>query len=830
MASIYTSGGGKLLKHYTTANGLTDNSISSFIEDYKGRIWIGSTGGLNKLDVKTGKITKFYVENGVQSDEFSDGAACVSTDRRFIIMGGTGGINWFDANYVKQHPWKTNVIVSGFILGNKHVVPGMESGNYTITEQGVYQTSEFNLSHEDNSFTLQLSTLTYSNVEQITYAYSINGEEWRTVQPGINEISFFHLSAGTYHFRLKAICNGYETPVKEFCITVHPVWYASTWAKLVYLLLFIGLCMAYMKHRKRKEEDRLTLQKHIHAEEMSEAKLKFFMNISHEIRTPLTLILTPLLSLIKEDKDVRRQAIYDIMRKNSERILHLINQMMDLRKIDKGQMVMRMRQTDMVSFMGDEYELFYQQALAKNIQFEFVHDSESLPVWIDRNNFDKVLMNVLSNAFKFTPAGGRVKMSLAHTGHHAIISIKDSGKGIDKDKQETIFQRFYQSPTSSTDRNIGTGIGLDLTRSLVELHYGTIVAHNNQDGNDPEFKHGSEFVVSLPLGNEHLKPEEIITESAEKEAEKSAQAEMEELQDVDSIEEETGAEATGDEKEGGTTGDEIADEKKTGGNKTTTKFSKNKCTIAIVEDEEQIQEYLKAQLAEDYNILTYPNGKVALQGILCNQPDLVISDIMMPEMDGNTLCAKLKTNVNSNHIPVILLTAMSREEDQLEGLQTGADAYIMKPFNMDILRRTILNLLSVRRTLRNKFEGNEDQQDKVQDVEMQSPDNALMERIMKVINENLDDSDLSVDMIAKEVGISRVHLHRKMKELTNQTPHSFIRNVRLKQAAKLLAESKKSITDVMYICGFSNAASFSTMFKNLYGQSPRDYMNKHREM
>lgn len=236
------------------------------------------------------------------------------------------------------------------------------------------------------------------------------------------------------------------------------------------------------------------------------------MNISHEIRTPLTLIITPLLSLIKEDKEPHRQGIYEIIRKNSERILHLINQMMDLRKIDKGQMVMRMCETDLVSFINEEYELFKQQALTKNIDFVYQHDSDKLPIWIDRNNFDKVIINTLSNAFKFTPTAGHILLSLTHTDHHAYISIKDSGIGIPKDKLETIFQRFYQSPNDSNERNMGTGIGLDLTRSLVELHYGTISARNNEGEKGSKFEHGSEFIIRIPLGKDHLKPEELIEE------------------------------------------------------------------------------------------------------------------------------------------------------------------------------------------------------------------------------------------------------------------------------------------------------------------------------
>lgn len=792
-------------KLYTTANGLTDNSVASITEDYQGNIWLGTIKGLNKLALKSGTITKFYTESGLQSNEFSDASVCTTQDKKVILMGGSGGINWFQADRVKQHPWQAKVVISGFVVNNKTVTPGMESGSYTITDSWVTVAREFNLSHDDNTFSLQLSTFTYNNVEQIRYAYSINGDAWRTVPAGQNELAFSHMAPGSYKYRIKAICNGYETPVKEFTIIVHPAWYASIWAKLFYLLLLIAAIMLYLCHRKHQMEDLLILQQHIHAEEMGEAKIKFFMNISHEIRTPLTLIITPLLSLIKEDKEPHRQGIYEIIRKNSERILHLINQMMDLRKIDKGQMVMRMCKTDMVSFINEEYDLFKQQAIAKSIDFEYQHDCEELPVWIDRNNFDKVIINTLSNAFKFTPTAGHILLSLTHTGHHAYISIKDSGIGIPKDKLETIFQRFYQTPADPNERNVGTGIGLDLTRSLVELHYGTISARNNEGEKGSKFEHGSEFIIRIPLGKDHLKPEEIIEEEEMKKEQNKELAEAEQEEQL------------------AENNDQPAE---TLNNSDTTPASAKgaKSEIVIVEDEEDIQEYLKAQLSSDFKIRTYPNGKVALNEILKNKPDLVISDIMMPEMDGTTLCAKLKSNINTNDVPIILLTAKSREEDQLEGLQTGADAYILKPFNMDILHRNIINLLTVRRTLRNKFTGNESQNHQVEQIEMQTPDNSLMQRVMEVINENINDSDLSVDMIAQKVGISRVHLHRKMKELTNQTPHSFIRNIRLQQAAKLLKDGKQSITEVMYACGFSNSASFSTMFKNLFGCSPREYM------
>ena len=780
--------------HYTIQKGLPDNCVSFISEDRKGRLWLGTNHGLCCLNASTGKTVNFFVGNGLQSNEFSDGAVSVSADGRTMIIGGTGGINVFDPTNMKARKWNATVNISKLVVGTSIVAAGSKSGIYTITDKPPYDSQKFVLSHEDNTFSLDLTTMTYNNVEQVSYAYSINNEAWTTLPQGQNVLSFSHLPAGTYQFRVKALYNGQESAIKEFTVLIHPAWYASWIAKLIYLLLAAVAVWQYMAYRKRKEQERLTLQEHIHAEEMGEAKIRFFVNISHDIRTPLTLILSPLLSLIKTDKDPKRQNTYALMKRNAERILHLVNQMMDLRKIDKGKMTMHMAETDMVGFIDDEYQLFQQQARTKNIEFTFKHDDGSLPVWIDRDNFDKVVVNLLSNAFKFTPAGGHVTISLAHTDTDAVITVSDNGCGIPQDKIDTIFQRFYQAPTHESDRNMGTGIGLDLARSLVELHYGTIKAHNNPEG-------GASFVVTLPLGCKHLKPEEKDSRNIDAEA-KTNKSDRSILADVE-------------------VDTPQAEEQR--------QTERNRMSIAVVEDDEEIAAYLKGQLDGEFRVCTYPNGKVALAGILKDIPDLVISDVMMPEMDGTTLCAKLKANINTNHVPVILLTAKSRDEDKLEGLETGADAYVVKPFNMDILRRTILNLLAVRRTLKNKFTGQESQEDKVDDVGLQSPDDKLMERIMNVINSNLSDSELSVDDIADKAGISRVHLYRKMKEITNQTPHNFIKNLRLKQAAKLLADPHQSITEVMYAVGFSNAASFSTMFKSMYGLSPRDYQRSKQQ-
>ncbi len=776
----------KKLQQYTTERGLSDNGIASIEQDKKGRLWISTDHGLCCHDPKTGLTQNYFIDNGLQSNEFSDGASW-TTPSGIMVFGGVGGVTWFNPMDIQQAKWEASVQLTALTINGEPVTPLTESGRFHVTDTTVIASDHFELGYHDNSFALQLSTLTYDNPEHITYLYSINGEKFVRLQPGINEITFSHLAPGTYHFRVKAERNNIETPERKFTLVVHAPWYRSNVAYIFYLMLLAFAIWQYLKQTRRKQQNRLQLQEHIHAEQMGEAKLQFFMNISHEIRTPMTLIITPLLSLMKQDNDPHRRGIYETIKRNAERILNLINQMMDLRKIDKGMMQMHMQETDLISFVEEIHSLFKHQANAKQISLTYEHDTDSLPVWIDRGNFDKVVVNILSNAFKFTPPGGKIDINVTHNDTDATIAISDNGEKIPEDKLDKIFERFYQTTSSINDRNVGTGIGLDLTRSLVELHYGAIKAHN--------LKQGCEFLVTIPLGNAHLKPEEMMTE-AEPAPQTLVSEELEELEQPLVVPE---------------------------------KRPNERLTVVVAEDDDEIRNYVASELSNEYNVKTCINGRDALAEVYRSMPDIVVSDIMMPEMDGNTLCSQLKSNQSTNHIPIILLTAKNRDEDRLEGLETGADAYIVKPFNMDILRRTIINLINSHRLLKLKYGQTTKLESSVEEVKMKSPDEKLLERVMNTVNKHMNNSDLSVDMIANEVGISRVHLHRKMKELTGQTPHDFIRNIRLKQAANLLANQNMNITEVVYACGFSNAASFSTMFKNVYGMSPRDYMKEHHK-
>ena len=605
---------------------------------------------------------------------------------------------------------------------------------------------------------------------------------------------------------MRALSHGNLSEIRTVKILITPPWYEMWWAYCIYAFLFGLLVLGIVNYILSRMRHRREIMKREHAEQLNEAKLQFFINISHEIRTPMTLIINPLEKLLAEKKGGEVQKTYLMIYRNAQRILRLINQLMDIRKLDKGQMFMKFRETDMVGFIDDVMLTFDYMARKKKIRFSFEHVMPQLKVWVDMNNFDKILMNIFSNAFKYTPEQGEITVTLS-TGRDSTrrdplkeyfeITVTDNGIGLDREKIERIFERFYQIDNDVTKSNFGTGIGLHLSRSLVELHHGIILAENREDAP------GSRFIIRIPLGSAHLRTDE--------------------LEDVEAIitphtvlvkPEKTDLEGAFEEEE-----DE--ESKKAG-------KSKNRMRILIVEDEEEILSYLKEELEGDYRIMTRKNGREAYDTILADTPDLVISDIMMPEMDGLSLCRKIKQNTNVNHVPVILLTAKSKPEDTMEGMATGADAYMVKPFNTELLKSTIANLIANRKLLKSKFSGAQQQEDKVQKLSMKSADEILMSKIMKVINENLSNPDLNVEMLAANVGLSRVHVHRKLKELTNLSARDFIKNIRLQQAAALLKEKKLTVSEVAYATGYTNLSHFSSSFKEVHGMSPKEYMLAHQ--
>lgn len=792
------------LNFFTTEDGLSSDVVCGIEEDDQGYLWVSTYQGIFKFNPESKKIIHYYAADGLQGNEFSRGAVFKSNDG-VIYFGGTNGITSFHPDEIVEEKKNLKITITEFYLANRAIKKGDKSGKNTVIDTAVSDAREFTISYDENMFSLAFSAMEFVNPERIVYQYNIKelGDEWLSTHPGVNRVTYTGLKPGKYTFSVRATDSGNYSDVHVMTILITPPWYQTTWAMFIWIgiaLLFLYAVAMYALSRIRHRQE---LMKLVHQEEINEAKLQFFINISHEIRTPMTLIISPLEKLIAEG-DRTNHPIYLMIYRNAQRILRLINQLLDIRKLDKNQMHLKFRKTDIVGFIDDLMQTFEYQAKKKNINFTFDHTDKELKVWIDLNNFDKVLLNVISNAFKYTPNGGEIRIVLT-TGrdekahgplkHYFEISISDTGIGVDKDKIEQIFERFYQINNDVTHSNFGTGIGLHLSRSLVELHHGSIQAENNTAGS------GTRFIIRLPMGSDHLKINELENPEDMRRQSSDNLRKQPEIQKAS---------------------DEIETEQTTGSKQK----PKTPYKILVVEDDDEIRNYICSELQDEYRINQCENGKQGWHLALKEIPDLIISDVMMPEMDGIALSRKLKQNINTNHIPIVLLTARSKAEDKIEGLDTGADAYLVKPFSPDLLRTTVQNLIANRQRLKIKFSGEKQVEEHLVPIKLKSNDEILMQKIMKTINEHLANPALNVEMLAAHAGMSRVHMHRKLKELTNQSARDFIRNIRLKQAGTLLAEKKLSISEVAYATGFTSASHFSNSFKEFYGISPTEFKER----
>ena len=506
--------------------------------------------------------------------------------------------------------------------------------------------------------------------------------------------------------------------------------------------------------------------------------MQFLINATHDIRSPLTLIMEPLKKLKERLGNAEEyQADIDTIDRNAQRLLTLVNQILDKRRLDKHQMNLSCRETNLVEFSQGLVSLFTYNANLRGINIRLEMPETPVNAWIDRNKLDKAIANLLSNAFKYTPNGGEIIFRIKKQDKKVLLYVIDSGKGLGKnDDAKTLFERFYQGKNSADMHLGGSGIGLNLCRSIVRLHGGDVTARNREDGTS-----GACFIIELPLGKEHLKNNQICLDNV----------------------------GTGMKQQRGAA-------------------SRNS-KILLVDDDIEICRYLKSELSGWYRFVICNNGKEALKQLLSGDFDLVVSDVVMPEMDGITLLRNIKGNANISHVPVIMLTSKSEISDRLEGIKLGADAYLAKPFSLEELHLTIDNLIDNVRRLKGKFTGALKQDDKVEKVEVKGYDEELMERIMKVVNENLSDSDFNVEKMCDEVGVSRTQLHRKLKEMTGVPTSEFLRNIRLNEAARLIRERKINITQVSYMVGFANNSHFSTAFKKYFGMSPTEYAAKYTE-
>lgn len=772
----------EIITSYTTSDGLPVNSTGS-LQIVKDKIWIGTDNGLACFKTKEKLFENYTVSDGLQGNEFSKNASYALNGT--LYFGGINGLTYFDPADIDKSETDhvPDLRIVDFYVNGKVTHADDVSGKYEISDKWIPLAEKIELAHADNSFSIELSSMSLLN-RNVAYLYRINNGDWMALNPPQNIISFVNMPPDTYDISIKAKAYGKLSEEKNITIVIHPAWYRSTPAFLFYVFVFLLICYVIFRQIKQNIKDKEEIRKHEQAEQLNEARIKFFMNISHEIRTPMTLIISPLTKLMKMDDDVERQRNYALIYNNSQRILRLINQLLDVRKIEKGKFKLNYANVELVGFLTNLYELFNDTALKRGIKFSFLHEMSSLNVFIDPQNFDKIVMNLLSNAFKFTPDNGTIVMKLQEAGNDWFsFSVTDSGVGVLDCEKPNIFKRFY----SGNKRNgyIGTGIGLNLAKKLVELHKGEICVEDNPEGQ------GARFVVRIPKA---LHLANIVENSAVINAHTAAEPPVIPPDDV------------------------LSDEKK----------KAVRYNIVLVEDDEEIRDYLQSELAGKYSVSKFNDGAQAWDFIIKNylKVDLVISDIMMPVMDGIELCRKIKNNFNTYHIPIIFISAKNEDKDKIEGLNAQADTYITKPFNINILCQKVENLLTNNVRLKGKYSVVEKQDDKMDKIDLISPDERMMERMMKVINENISNPELNVEFIAEKIGISRVHFHRRLKNYTGLTPRDFIRNIRLKQAAKLLAEKRYDIIDVSIAVGFKSVSTFCTCFKAFYGMTPKEYLNR----
>ena len=736
---------------------LKGKQVCSIIKDHQGDLWISTTMGIWQYDQKNRQFIGHINGNGLTTREYVLGSS-MHTASDLIAFGTSDGITTFYPERVRAKKME---------LGDVHLT------NFIIDGKPINcLTDEFTIPYEENSFTLEFSLLNYRNTDNISFQYRINEGKWNSTNEGSNAVSFNKLKPGSYTLEVRAMSNGnFSKKSTIIHIKVCDPWYASTWAFLLYFLTAAGIILyiiyRYERHRK---------------EDLEETKMQFLINATHDIRSPLTLIMGPLNKLKTRITDAESKQDIDTIDRNAQRLLLLVNQILDERKIDKDQMHLHCQKTDLKEFLRGIMSLYNFNVQERSITLSLKEDESlkeegNLQVWIDRINFDKVISNLLSNAMKYTSDGGEITLIIGKNKESAIIKVEDTGIGLKEEKTDRLFERFYQGNNNSDIHIEGTGIGLNLCRALVKMHGGTIRAYNRTDGIK-----GSCFEVNIPLGKEHLKPEEILQEDGTKTAESTGKR---------------------------------------------TQANRN-FNILIVDDDAEIAHYIKTELSDWYRFDHARNGKEGLKMLLTGKYDLVISDVMMPVMDGVTMLKKIKGNSNVSDIPVILLTSKSEVENRLEGLRKGADAFLAKPFNMEELHILIDNLVDNVRRIRGKYSGAQGQKAKIEQIQVKGNNDALMERVMKYMNEHLADPDLNVEKLTEDVGISRAQLHRKLKEIAGVSAGEFIRNLRLEQAARLIEEGQINITQVAYSVGFSNQTHFSTVFKKHYGMSPSEYAETKR--
>jgi len=772
----------------------TINNIHSILEDAENNLWISTNNGIVKYNSTSEKSKIYNQKDGLIGNEFNDNASLKTGTSQFYF-GGPNGITSFNIANFSSNKYVPQVLITNFKVKNK---PIKVDDQNAILKNTIGFTEQISLAYNEGNFSIEFAIPNFINAENNSYQYRLKGLEEEWIFTKENAANYTIQNAGDYIFEVKGANNNgvWNEKPTILNIKVHPAPWQSWWAFLLYaIIIFTALYFLISSQKARTnlkyelELEQLEKEKN---EENNNAKLEFFTNISHEFRTPLTLILGPLQQILSDYKGSSK--MYKkllVVEGSAKHLLQLINRLMDFRKLEKNLFSLEAAEGNIVKFLKEIFLSFTEFAKDGNYDYIFQTSEEEILVYYDRYKLERVFYNLISNAFRYTPKNGTINIKIQQEKDAIIISVEDSGMGISKENQEKIFDRFFEINSNNSQAknyNKGTGIGLSIAKNIVTLHKGTLKVTSNINNV------GSIFKVQLPVGKEHLNDDEIIKDF--KFSDDISQYINQEHHTAIVIE------------------DELVDKV----------VDPEKVTILLVEDNKPLRKFMKGLLKETYNILEAENGEIALKMAIKHLPNLIVSDVVMPIMAGTELCSAIKNELKTSHIPIILLTSRSSLIYKLEGLESGADDYISKPFNVEEFKIRIKNLLNTSNRLREKFSGNDALIPS--EIVISSLDEKLYKKALEIVENNISNEHFDIPFFCSELGVSRTMLFIKIKAWTNFTPNDFVQHFRMKRAAQLLEQGKINIAEVSYKVGFKNPKYFSKCFLKKYGETPSQYSKK----
>ncbi|WP_448697484.1 two-component regulator propeller domain-containing protein [Mucilaginibacter sp. AW1-3] len=773
-------------------DGLPDNTLLDFQEDDAHNMWVSTLNGLSNIivsgpnDALKFKFVNYNETDGLQGREFTINASC-KTRNGELVFGGGNGFNIFKPSAIHVNTTTPDLAFTDFQVFNKSLRVGDKINGHVILTQSITSSKEVTLKYDENVFSIEFASLNYFNPDKVKLQYKMEGfnNRWIETDKTVQSATYTNLDAGDYYFKVRAV--GDNAPAHELTLTVHilPPFWKTPFAYLLYAMAVVGILLLIRKRGIQKIRTQFELEKEREeAKRMHELdlmKIKFFTNVSHEFRTPLSLIMAPIDKVLKQIRETEIKTQLEFANRNARRLLNLVNQLLDFRKMEFQELKLHVKQGEIISFIKDIADSFIDIGEKKNISFVFDSEIEVLNCEFDQDKIERILFNLLSNAFKFTPNGGHVSLlvdaveSANPLECNLQIKVIDTGIGVPDEKKEKIFEPFFQNDIPGSMVNQGSGIGLSITKEFVRLYNGTITV-------DSEMNEGSCFTVTLPL--------KVVPFAIQPRAALAPNRAIPVPPENKHVEENNGV--------------------------------SKKPTILIVEDNYDFRFYIKDNLKHAFNIIEAVDGREGWQKTLALHPNLVVSDISMPEMDGIELCMKIKHDARTTHIPVILLTALIGEDQQLKGLETGATDYLTKPFNFEILLSKIKNILAQQENMRKTYQ----KQVEVKPTEelIDSPEEAFLQKLLRLIEENINNPNFSVEELSSEMFVSRYTLYKKILALTGKTPNEFIRHIRLKRAAQLLEHGYLTISQICHKVGFKSQKYFVKAFKAEYNVSPSNYI------